>query len=225
MVNEDYLLLAKFWIFKVNKVLFESGRCMTMEIEYSSVLTGAGFMLYEVKQVAKLKGQGFSDKEIRYKVLEENIFQYDKLSSVKRALPYILKRVDTLDETLRQLLIEESFEVGKVINLYAIMKFDRLFYEFMHEVIQEKLNNNNYYLDKVDVNSFFQVKMEQSMFMASWSESTVAKLKQVFKKILLNVGMLKDLKSGELNQLLIDDRISTHLKLIGDSNYLRAMGE
>ena len=196
-----------------------------MEMEYSSVLTGAGFMLYEVKQVAKLKGQGFSDKEIRYKVLEENIFQYDKLSSVKTALRYILKRVDTLDEALRQLLIEESFEVGKVINLYAIMKFDRLFYEFMHEVIQEKLNNNNYYLDKVDVNSFFEVKMEQSVFMASWSESTVAKLKQVFKKILLNVGMLKDLKSGELNQLLIDDRISTHLKLIGDSNYLRAMGE
>lgn len=218
-------MLVRFWIFRGKTVLYESEECMIMELEYSSVLTGAGFMLYEVKQVAKLKEQGFSDKEIRHKVLEENIFQYDKLSSVKRAMPYILKRVDLLDDTLRQLLIEESFEVGKVINLYAIMKFDRLFFEFMQEVIQEKLSNNNYYLDKVDVNSFFEQKMEQSEFMSSWSETTVAKLKQVFKKVLLEVGMLKDLKSGELNRMLIDNRISEHLHLIGDKNYVRAMGE
>ena len=196
-----------------------------MEIEYSSVLTGAGFMLYEVKQVAKLKQQRLSDKEIRQKVLEENIFQYDKLSSMKRALPYILKRVDVLDDTLSQLLIEEPYEVGKVINLYAIMKFDLLFYEFMKEVIAEKLNNNDYFFDKVDVNVFFAVKMEQSEFMAGWSDSTVAKLKQVFKKILLNTGMLKDLKSGELSRLSIDERIKIHLNQIGDAKYLQAMGE
>ena len=217
-------MLVKFWIFQKKIVLSEGEECMTMELGYSSVLTGAGFMLYEVKQVAILKEQGFSDKEIRYKVLDENIFQYDKLSSVKRALPYILKRVDLLDTTLRKLLIEESFEVGKVINLYAIMKFDRLFFEFMEEVIQDKLNNNNYYLDKVDVNAFFEQKMEQNEFMSSWSESTVAKLKQVFKKILLQVGLLQDLKTGELNRLLIDERISDHIQRLGDKNYLRVMG-
>ncbi|WP_016993252.1 DUF1819 family protein [Lysinibacillus boronitolerans] len=198
---------------------------MTMDIEYSSVLTGAGFMLYEVKQVAKLKQQGYSDKEIRYKVLEENIFQYEKLSSVKRAMPYILKRVDLLDELLMQLLIDEPYEVGKVINLYAIMKFDRLFYEFMQEVVAEKLNNNDYYLDKVDVNVFFAAKLEQSEFMAGWSDTTVAKLKQVFKKILLNAGLLKDLKSNELNRLYIDERIKIHLNHHDDARYLQAMGE
>lgn len=198
---------------------------MTMDIEYSSVLTGAGFMLYEVKQVAKLKQQGYSDKEIRYKVLEENIFQYEKLSSVKRAMPYILKRVDLLDELLMQLLIDEPYEVGKVINLYAIMKFDRLFYEFMQEVVAEKLNNNDYFLNKVDVNVFFAAKMEQSEFMAGWSDTTVAKLKQVFKKILLNAGLLKDLKSNELNRLYIDERVKVHLNHLGDAKYLQAMGE
>lgn len=32
-------------------------------------------------------------------------------------MPYILKRVDLLDELLMQLLIDEPYEVGKVINL------------------------------------------------------------------------------------------------------------
>jgi len=133
--------------------------------------------------------------------------------------------VDLLDELLMQLLIDEPYEVGKVINLYAIMKFDRLFYEFMKEVVAEKLNNNDYYLDKVDVNVFFAAKMEQSTFMAGWSDTTVAKLKQVFKKILLNASLLKDLKSNELNRLYIDERIKIHLNYLGDAKYLQAMGE
>lgn len=196
-----------------------------MDLEYSSALTGAGFMLYEVKQIAKLKEAGFSDKDIRYKVLDENIFQYDKLSSVKRALPYILKRVDVLDETLRKLLIEESFEVGKVINLYAIMKADRLFYEFMQEVVAEKLKKDNYYIDKMDVNFFFATKIEQSTTISNWSDSTIAKLKQVFKKILLEVGMLESLKTGELNRLIVDSQVSEHLQSIGEKNYVKVMGE
>lgn len=196
-----------------------------MDLEYSSALTGAGFMLYEVKQIAKLKEAGFSDKDIRYKVLDENIFQYDKLSSVKRALPYILKRVDVLDETLRKLLIEESFEVGKVINLYAIMKVDRLFYEFMQEVVAEKLKKDNYYIDKMDVNLFFATKIEQSTTISNWSDSTIAKLKQVFKKILLEVGILESLKTGELNRLIVDSQVSEHLQIMGEKNYVKVMGE
>ncbi len=196
-----------------------------MDLEYSSALTGAGFMLYEVKQIAKLKEAGFSDKDIRYKVLDENIFQYDKLSSVKRALPYILKRVDVLDGTLRKLLIEESFEVGKVINLYAIMKADRLFYEFMQEVVAEKLKKDNYYIDKMDVNFFFATKIEQSTTISNWSDSTIAKLKQVFKKILLEVGILESLKTGELNRLIVDSQVSEHLQSIGEKNYVKVMGE
>jgi len=198
---------------------------MTIELEYSSVLTGAGFMLYEVKQIALLKEQGFSDIEIKQKVLEENVFQYEKMSSIKRAFPYILKRVNVLDEILLQLIMKESLETAKIINLYAIMKSDRLFFEFMHEVIQEKLQKNDYLLEKKDVNSYFTVKAEQSDFIASWSETTIQKLKQVYKKILLETGMLKSLKTGELNRLIIDEQIKCHLKLIDDERCVRAMGE
>lgn len=198
---------------------------MTIELEYSSVLTGAGFMLYEVKQIVVLKEQGFSDTEIKQKVLEENVFQYEKMSSIKRAFPYILKRVNVLDETLLQLITKESLETAKIINLYAIMKSDRLFFEFMHEVIQEKLQKNDYLLEKKDVNSYFTAKAEQSDFIESWSETTIQKLKQVYKKILLETGMLKSLKTGELNRLIIDEQIKNHLSHIGDNRYVRAMGE
>ncbi|MFJ8513825.1 DUF1819 family protein [Lysinibacillus xylanilyticus] len=196
-----------------------------MELEYSSALTGAGYMLYEVKQISILKKEGLLDKEIRQKVLEENLFQYEKMSSIKRAFPYILKRVNVLDESLLQLITQESLEIAKIINLYGIMKSDRLFFEFMNEVIQEKLQRNEYLLEKKDVNSYFTIKAEQSDFIASWSEATIQKLKQVYKKILLETGMLKSLRTGELNRLIIDEQIKDQLRGIGDIQYIRAMGE
>jgi len=196
-----------------------------MELEYSSVLTGASFMLYEFKQVIMLKEQGHSDQEIRQKVVTDNLFQYEKISSLKRGLPSILRRVNTLDETLRKLVIEESFEFGKFINLYAIMKTDRLFFEFMNEVIHEKLQANDYSFEKKDLNTYFTVKAEQDENIASWTEATVQKLKQVYVKILLETGLIKDKKSGELNRLIIDEQIKDHLTHIGDARYVRAMGE
>ncbi|MBP3041036.1 DUF1819 family protein [Bacillaceae bacterium Marseille-Q3522] len=39
-----------------------------MELEYSSSLNGASYLLFELKQVAKLKKLGLSKQEIRKKV-------------------------------------------------------------------------------------------------------------------------------------------------------------
>lgn len=194
-------------------------------MNYSSVLTGAGFMMYETKQVCSLKLAGLSDQEVRTKIVDENIFQYKKTSSIKRALPVILQRVNALDDELKKMVVEEPFDVGKVINLYSIMKMDRLFFEFMDEVIKERLIHHENMLERKDVNVFFSEKGEQSDFIGNLAESTVAKLKQVFQKILLEVGMLKDLRSRELQRLFIDEHVQAHLKRIGDGHYIKAMGE
>ena len=65
-------------------------------------------------------------------------------------------------KTLCQMSLEQSLESGKIINLYAIMKTDRLFFEFMKEVIQEKLKPNNYLLEKKDLNLYITSKVEQN---------------------------------------------------------------
>ena len=50
------------------------------------------------------------------------------------------------------------------------MKTDRLFFEFMDEVIREKLEANNYLIEKKDLNVFFVTKAEQDEKMANWTE-------------------------------------------------------
>ncbi|MGG1534811.1 MULTISPECIES: DUF1819 family protein [Brevibacillus] len=198
---------------------------MSQELDYSATLTGASFMFYEFKQVVSLKDQGMEDSEIRERVLTENLFQYQVKASLKRSLPSVLRRVGVLDETLRKMVLEESLEAGKIINLYAIMKTDRLFFEFMNEVIREKLESNNYFLEKKDINLFFTSKAEQDAGVAGWTEQTVQKLKNVMQRILLESGILKDKKTGELNRLLMDEQLKWHFINIGDIAYVKAMGE
>lgn len=196
-----------------------------MELQYSASLTGAGFMLYEFKQVAKLKNEGYSDQDIRKKVIEENLFEHKKISSVKRGLPYIIRRVNTLNDEIRNMLMTEPIETQKIINVLAIMKTDRLFFEFMNEVIREKIQASDYHFERKDINLFFSIKIEQDETLASWSDETIKRLKQGHQKILLETGMLRDLKSGELNRLYVDEQLRRQFNYIDGKKYLRALGE
>lgn len=198
---------------------------MGNKLQYSSSLNGASFLLFELKQVIKLKLEGLSNKEIRHKVVEENLFQFNNKGRITRALPSLLKRSDSLDDFLGQLLIEAPVEVGKIINLYSIMKTDLLFFEFMNEVVCEKLKSNNLIIEKKDINVFFTEKAEQSERVASWSEINIQKLKRAYMQVLFESGMLKDRKTLELRYLSFDEQLKHHLKKIGDAQYLQAMGE
>lgn len=198
---------------------------MVKDLEYSSSLNGASFLLFELKQVVKLKQLGLSNQEIRKKVIEENIFQFANKGRINRALPSIMKRADIIDDTLAQLMTEGSLEMTKVINLYSIMKTDLLFFEFMRELISEKLQNNDFTIEKKDLNVFFASKSEQSEKIASWSDINAEKLKRAFMQVLFESGMLRNRRGNELNRLMIDEQIKHHLTFIGDTKYLRAMGE
>ncbi|WGV00268.1 DUF1819 family protein [Bacillus altitudinis] len=198
---------------------------MTIELEYSSSLNGASYLLFELKQVVKLQQMGLSTQEIRSKVVDENIFQFENKGRITRTLPSVMRRAKVIDSTLASLMMEGSVEMSKVINLYAIMKTDLLFYEFMDEVISEKFQNNDYLIEKKDINLFFTSKSEQSDKVASWSDTNIEKLKRAFMQVLFESGMLKDRRGKELNRLIIDDQIKNHLTHIGDARYVRAMGE
>lgn len=196
-----------------------------MDLQYSSSLNGASFLLFELKQVIKLKKEGLLNTEIRKKVIEDNIFQVANKNRINRSLPSVMKRADVIDEILAKHMMEGSLEDSKLINLYAIMKTDLLFFEFMREVISEKLQNNNLSLEKKDINIFFTVKSEQNEQVRNWSDINIEKLKRAYMQVLFESGLLKERKSNELTRLLIDDQLKEHLKNIGDSKYLQAMGE
>ena len=198
---------------------------MQNELEYSAKLTGESFLMYELKIIAKLRKEGLSDKDIRKIVIEENLFQYKFKSSINRRLSPLIKRINTMDDTLIDMLLDDPLDNGAVINLYAIMKNDKLFFEFMNEVIKEKIFNNDLYLDKKDINVFITEKKEQCEIVNKWSDKTISKIKQVILKILSESGILEDKKTGKLSRLIMQPELKDYIINLGDKIYIQAMGE
>lgn len=192
---------------------------------YSSTLTGAPFLLFELKQAAKLKEEGFSDSEIRNRIKEQDLFQFNNPMRTRRVMASVIRRLNALDEILIRYLLTTSLENSKAINLYSIIETDQLFKDFMTEVLEEKFRTNDLVLEKKDINLFFMNKAESNEVIANWSKLNVNKLKSVYLKLLYETGLLQIRDKNDLVPLLIDPMLKEYFISIDGEEYLRAIGE
>jgi len=192
--------------------------------KYKSTIKSMAFLFLELKKASGLYLQGLKADEIKKKALEENIFLLDTENRIKEIASTVLKRIEVLDEFLLRKLTNGNLETSKQIALYAILKTDRLFFEFMQEVYREKYLLGDYIITDRDFNTFFQRKSEQSEQVASWKDYTLYKLKQVYKRTLLQAGFVKKNKKNiQIVRPLMEEDVVEHLKSKGDQIYLQAM--
>lgn len=182
------------------------------------------YLYIETKKAARLVLQGFKDFEIKDISIEENIFQVKSEERKKEIASITLKRLKSLDEFLLNRLANGDLETSKQIVIYAIMKTDRLFFEFMSEVYRDKNILKGKYITDSDFNVYFERKCEQSDTVATWKEYTFYKLKQVITRILFEAGFIKNQKGDkEITIPIIEYDLTQHLKEIGDEIYLKVM--
>jgi hypothetical protein len=78
--------------------------------------------------------------------------------------------------------------------LLSIMKTDRLFFEFMHEVFKEKFILGDFILKDIDINNFFDIKKTQSETVSKWTDIIITKLKRCYARMLLEVATMHGIK-------------------------------
>lgn len=172
---------------------------------YKASFTREQFLFHEMRVIAGLMLNDFSDDEIIDQVYESNLFQYPTEKSVRRMARNCLKRIHLLnDNILIDIIANGASDSAKQVCLYAMMNQYRVIYEFMVNVIGEKYRIKDFSFSKKDINVFFSRLQEQSDVVASWSDSTIQKLKQVLLKMLVDTEYLDNTKSERLNTVLID---------------------
>ena len=190
-----------------------------MTSDYNGGLTREQFLFYEIRTVASLLTQGLSRKEILSTVLADNLFQFPTERMVSSILTTCFKRIDALDsEALIFELANAPADVAKQINLYAMMKYNRIVWDFMTTVIAEKYRTQEFEFSKKDLNLFFF----QYDAIASWSESTISKIKQVLTKTLVECEYLDSPKATKLNMISIAPELEDELRANNDVAALAA---
>lgn len=203
----------------------KSVAALRAESPYSAVLTREQFLFHEVRITAKLLCQGCTQENAISKIASENLFQYPTERSINRTALACLRRLNALDdEFLVQALATESIDAAKQINLYAMMKQYRLMWDFMITVIGEKYRTREYSFGPIDINAFFLRLQEQDDGVATWSDSTVTKLKQVIKKCLVETGYLENTKSTALSPMWIAPVLEKAIRTDGNLVALPAFG-
>ena len=191
--------------------------------KYNGGLTREQFLFHEMRTTAKLLSEGMPEEEAVEKIVSENLFQYPTEREIKKMAQVCITRLKAMnDDTLISAVANESAGVAKQICLYAMMKYNRLVWDFMITVVGDKYSQKNLSFSKFDVNVFFTRLQEQDDNVATWKESTINKIKQVLMKVLVENDYLDNNRSDHLNPVLISTLLENSIKSNNDDKALAA---
>ena len=194
------------------------------DYKYDSPYSGSGsltreqFLFHETRIVAKLLiDEGLDDNEIVERIMEENLFQFPTEKSVKRIVNGCLRRLRCLgDDSLIKTIAHSSMENAKQACLYAMMKQYRLVW------IGAKFREQDFSYGRIDLNVFFMRIQEQDDEVASWSDSTIDKIKQVLNKVLVENEYIDTPRAKVLNPVMICTEVENTIRANGDEAALPA---
>ena len=196
---------------------------MNSTYPYIASLTREPFLFYEMRTTAKLLTSGLSAEDAVAQITVENLFQYPTEKSIARMAKACVKRLQVMkDADLIHAIATQPTEIAKQICLYAMMKQSRLVWEFMLTVIGEKYRLKDSSFSRIDLNTYFIRLQEQDDTVASWSEGTITKLKQVLAKILVETEYLDDVRANHLNPVYLHPILENAIRSHGDLAVLPA---
>ena len=171
---------------------------------YNGGLTREQFLFFETKILAKLLIDGGSFDEAVLIIKQDNLFQFPTERMIESIAKSCYQRLQALEsDRLIEVIATASVDVAKQVNLYAMMKHNRIVWDFMTTVIGEKYRTQDFSFTKKDVSAFMFQLQEQNEDVASWSDSTIQKIKQVLTKILVECEYLDNTKSEVLNPVYL----------------------
>ena len=195
---------------------------MPVPNDYKSSITREQFLYFEMRVIAKYKAEGYSDEEIVNKTIEENLLQMPTEKSLRILAKSCLNRLNANDSRTIELIANASTDIAKQANLYAMMNYNRLVWDFMVMVIANKYKSFDLSFGKKDVNVFIRNLMEHNPEVAEWKESTIERIRSVLIKILVETEYLDDIKSETLNPVFLYDEVKEIITDNGDEIILPA---
>lgn len=192
--------------------------------KYSSGLVAESFWFIEFKKIIMLRKDGKSWDDIRDICLNDNLLGISKEYRAKRIYGYLKNRIDVLDEGLINVFIDADLSTQKIINIIAIAKKNRLFFEFLYEVYREKLLLGVIELTASDINIFFKNKQEQDEDISKWTDVTLKRLRSTYMNFLTDAGLLTVIdKQRRITPPVLDILLENHLKDNEEMQMLKAI--
>lgn len=190
---------------------------------YNGGLTREQFCFHEMRCTAALLCEGLPDGEVIDRITRENLFQYPTERMLKNLASVCVRRLRAMkNEPLIEAAAHQPADTAKQVCLYAMMKDNRLVWDFMLTVVAEKFRQRQFSLSRADMNLFFLRLQEQDDTVAGWSAATITKIGQVLRRALIENSYLDGPRSERLNPVLISRVLEEAIRAAQDERALPA---
>lgn len=192
-------------------------------ITYNGALTAEQFLFYEMQISAKFYLQNIPLEDAISAIKAGNLFQYPTEREVARMARACYRRLDALEnQNLVEALVNAPLEMAKQINLYALMRYNRLVWDFMVQIVGEKFRIQDFSFQRKELNTFFSRLQAQNDTVASWSDSTIGKIKSVLVRCLVEAKFLDNSRATTLNPVYLCEELEQGIRENNDLDALPA---
>lgn len=194
--------------------------------EYSAGCVKHSFWFLEFKKFVQLLSEGKTYSEIKILNIEENLFGVSSKERAKGMYSVVSARIKALDESFIPIFLEADIASQKQFVLAAVMAHNTLFFDFVYEVVREKMIIGSNELLDSDYRTFFKNKQEQSEKVAKFTDATIKRLIASYKSYLYEAGLLDDnlrQATRKINKPILDINVKHWLDDYGYGPIAKAM--
>ncbi|MCR5776616.1 MAG: DUF1819 family protein [Lachnospiraceae bacterium] len=170
--------------------------------KYSAGAVKFSFWFMEFRKEVQLLSSGKNYDEIKVLNESENIFCASTPARAKMIYSTVTARIKSLNPSFYPLFLDSDVSTQKLFALAGTLAHDTLFFDFVYEVIREKLIIGNNILTEADINIFFKNKQEQDTDVEKLTDATIKRLGRSYKTMLFEAGILDDNTRASERQIL-----------------------
>lgn len=192
--------------------------------EYSAGAVKHSFWFMEFRNAVKLLSEGKSFEDIRELCKNENIFAASTPERAAQIFNTVSSRIKALGDSFYPIFLNGDVSTQKTFNLAAIMAYDTLFFDFVYDIIREKMIIGSNEYKPGDLNIFFKDKQLQSERAAEWTDATFTRLGRNYKTFLFEAGMtdkgkdvrkiFKPILDPDMERWLVDNNMEPIVKAL-----------
>lgn len=194
--------------------------------KYSAGAVKFSLWFMEFRKEVQLLAQGRTFDEIKALSIEQNIFGASTPARATIIQSTLTARIKNLDSSFYALFMESDIATQKLYALTGSFVHDTLFFDFMYEVVREKMIIGTSVLTDADIRIFFKNKQEQDEVVAKWTEQTLQRLGRSYKAQLYEAGILDDKTRRTERQILkpiLDPTLKHWLEDYGYGQVVKAL--
>jgi hypothetical protein len=191
---------------------------------YSAGAVKTAFWFSEFRQIIELRADGIDEDEIKRQSCEENLFGASTPARARQIYSTVSARLQMLNPSVYPVFIQADITMQKILTLSAVLAYDTLFFDFIYEVVREKIMMGTNEFADSDLRIFFARKQQQDKRAATWTDPTLVRLGRSYKTMLYEAGFIdKGQRVRHIRKPILDPKVEQWLQSNGMEPIIKAL--